>query len=52
MYTNIHQYLKKYFLIKISGSDNYMGASWRGPFCLQDEAQNFALPAKTRSEGK
>ena len=29
-----------------------MGASWPGPLCLQDEAQNFALPAKTQSEGK
>ena len=29
-----------------------MGASWLGLFCLQGEAQNFALPAKTLSEGK
>ena len=29
-----------------------MGASWLGLFCLQGEAQNLALPAKTRSEGK
>ena len=30
----------------------FMGASWLGLFCLQGEAQNFALPAKTRSVGK
>ena len=37
---------------ELKSMNMYMGASWLGPFCLQDEAQNFALPEKTRSDGK